>query len=166
MRIRSFTEGTNLMLDPHYVCGFVDGEGCFCVSISRKRFRIPEIKLRFEIELREDDEPVLREIRDSFGCGSIYYLDYERYKKWRPHVKLVISKLSDLQEKVIPFFEKYPLRAKKKKQFELFRKVVFMMVNKEHKSPEGVEKIRMMRESFRHEDSLYAREGHVQWGVL
>jgi hypothetical protein len=152
------------MLNPHYVCGFVDGEGCFCVSISRKRFRVPEIKLRFEIEVREDDEPILREIQQKLGCGYIYYLDYERYKKWRPHAKYVVGSFRDIYEKVIPFFKEHPLQAKKKKQFEFFAQVVDMMARFEHRNPEGVEKIRALRESFRYRDSLDARDGHVQWG--
>ncbi|MDZ4209864.1 MAG: LAGLIDADG family homing endonuclease [Candidatus Curtissbacteria bacterium] len=134
------------MLDPHYVTGFVDGEGCFCVSIGQKRFRVPEVRLRFEIELREDDEPILKEIQTLFGCGSIYRLEYERYKKWRPHVKYMVGSYRDIKAKIIPFFRKYPLQAKKKKQFEFFCNVADMIQNEEHKTLEGIEKIRSLRE--------------------
>src|SRR3990167_9718573 len=106
------------MLDPNYVTGFVDGEGCFAITISRIRFKVAEVRLKFEIELREDDEPILEEIQKVLGCGSIYRLEYERYKKWRPHVKFMVGSYKDIKEKIIPFFKKYPLQAKKKKQFE------------------------------------------------
>lgn len=137
------------MLNPHYIVGFVDGEGSFCVSISRKRFRVPEVKLRFEIELREDDEPILIEIQKTLGCGSIYHLDYERYKKWRPHVKFMIGSQRDIKSKVIPFFKKYPLQAKKRKQFEFFCQVVEMIERGEHKTLEGIEEIRSLREALK-----------------
>ena len=137
------------MLSPDYIVGFVDGEGCFSVSISRKRFRVPEVRLIFEIELREDDEPVLREIQKVFDGGNIYGLDYSRYDKWRPHVKLKVSSFKDIRGKVIPFFRKYPLQAKKKKQFELFCKVAEMIEEDEHKVPEGIERIRNLRLAFK-----------------
>ncbi|KKS70157.1 MAG: LAGLIDADG homing endonuclease [Candidatus Daviesbacteria bacterium GW2011_GWA2_42_7] len=138
------------MLNPHYVTGFVDGEGCFSVSISRKRFRVPEVRLRFEIELREDDEPILQEIQKLLECGSIYRLEYERYKKWRPHVKFMVGSYRDIKSKIIPFFKKYPLQAKKKKQFEFFCRVAGMIENEEHKTHEGIEKIRSLRGLLRH----------------
>ena len=137
------------MLNPHYVVGFVDGEGCFSVSISRKRFRVPEVRLIFEIELREDDEQILKEIRKVFNCGAIYHLSYERYKKWRPHVKYKVGSFKDIKERIIPFFRKHPLQAKKKKQFEFFCKVAEMITRNEHKTLEGIQKIALMREEFR-----------------
>jgi hypothetical protein len=82
--------------------------------------RLPEVRSIFEIELREDDEPILQEIRDTLGCGNIYRLEYARYAKWRPHVKLKVSNFSDISSKIIPFFLRYPLQAKKRWQFETF----------------------------------------------
>ena len=154
------------MLDPHYIVGFVDGEGCFSVTISQKRFRVPEVRLKFEIELREDDEPILKEIQKTLGCGSIYRLEYERYKKWRPHVKFMVGSYRDIKARIIPFFKKYPPQAKKRKQFEFFCHVMKMIENEEHKTLEGIEKIRSLREIFRqHKDSLDAVDPHVRWGV-
>ena len=147
------------MLNPHYVTGFVDGEGCFSISVGRVRFRVPEVRLIFEIELREDDEPILQEIQKTLGCGYIYRLEYDRYKKWRPHVKFKVSSFKDIRGKIIPFFKKYPPQAKKKKQFELFCQVAEMIDNEEHKTLEGIDKIYLLREQ--HRDSLYALEAHV-----
>ena len=137
------------MLNPHYVTGFVDGEGCFCVSIGRKRFRVPEVRLYFEIELREDDESILKEIQIILDCGSIHHLGYERYKKWKPHVKFKVGSYQEIKDKIIPFFQKYPLQAKKKKQFEFFCQIAKMMEHGEHKTLEGVQKIFELREEFR-----------------
>jgi len=70
----------------------------------------------------------------------------------------------DLINKIIPFFKKYPLQAKKRKQFEFFCKVENMILKGEHRNLEGIEKIRLMREK-QHIDSLDALDAHVQWGV-
>jgi hypothetical protein len=153
------------MLNPHYVVGFTDGEGCFSVCINRKRFSVPEVRLTFEIELREDDLDILVQIKEILKCGNIYRLDYSRYEKWRPHVKYVVASFKDISKWIIPFFRKYPLQAKKRKQFEMFCEVADMIKSKEHLTNEGVEKIRLMRESFYNRDSLDALDAHVQWGV-
>lgn len=40
------------MLNPHYIVGFVDGEGCFSINLNKNNDYIPEVRLIFEIELR------------------------------------------------------------------------------------------------------------------
>jgi hypothetical protein len=149
------------MLNPDYIVGFVDGEGCFCITLNRNGSRLPEVRLIFEIELREDDEPILREIRRALGCGNIYHLPYARYAKWPPHVKLRVSNFGDISCKVIPFFQRYPLQAKKRLDFIRFCQVAELMKLKLHLTPDGVEEIR----TIRRKDSLDALDAHVQWGA-
>jgi hypothetical protein len=133
------------MLNPHYVVGFVDGEGCFSITINQNGNRLPEVRLIFEIELREDDLPILEKIQETLGCGRIYRLEYARYAKWRPHVKLKVSNFKDISEKVIPFFIKYPLQAKKSESFDKFCQVAEIIKHKEHLTKQGVERIRNLR---------------------
>ena len=150
------------MLNPNYIVGFVDGEGCFSITINKNSTRISEIRLIFEIEVREDDEDILRQIQTALACGAIYRLSYDRYQKWRPHVKYKVSNFQDISTKIIPFFRKYPLKAKKRFQFQKFCYVAEMMRRKEHLTAEGVEQI----SSLRHKDSLDALDAHVQWGAI
>jgi LAGLIDADG endonuclease len=149
------------MLNPHYIVGFVDGEGCFSISLNKNGDRLPEVRLIFEIELREDDEPILREIQKTLDCGNIYRLEYARYARWRPHVKLKVSNFTDISTKIIPFFQRYPLQAKKRLQFEQFCQVAELIKTKQHLTPEGIERIRTLK----HRDSLDALDAHVQWGA-
>ena len=128
-----------------YIVGFVDGEGCFCITINKNGERLPEIRLLFEIELREDDKPILERIRETLGCGQIYHLEYASHSKWQPHVKLKVSNFKDISQKIIPFFLKNPLQAKKRFDFEKFCVVAEMIRNKEHLTPEGVAKIKALR---------------------
>ena len=145
------------MLNPNYIVGFVDGEGCFSITINKNGDRLPEVRLIFEIELREDDEPILREISKVLDCGNIYRLEYARYAKWRPHVKLKVSNFKDISTKVIPFFKRYPLQAKKRLQFDIFCQVAELIETKQHLTAEGVEKI----QALRHKDSLGALDAHA-----
>lgn len=135
------------LVTPDYVVGFVDGEGCFCVPVSvhKTLSRRREVRPTFEIEVREDDLPILRKIQRVLGCGTIYRLEFKRYEKWKPHVKLKVSKLSDLQNILIPFFEHHPLQAKKRKSFQIFKQIVRMVARKEHLTEEGIERIVKLR---------------------
>lgn len=155
-------EGTNSKLNPYYLVGLVDGEGCFSVTISRRGEK-REIRLLFEIELREDDKEILERVKATLGCGNLYHLSYKRYAKWKPHYKYKVSNFRDISEKIIPFFKKYPLQAKKKQSFAFFCFVAELIKQKKHLNPKTIEIIQRMREGVR--DSLNAREAHVQWGV-
>jgi len=55
------------MLDPNYIVSFVDGEGCFSVTVNKNDDRLSEVWLIFESELREDDVKILEEIKKIFG---------------------------------------------------------------------------------------------------
>lgn len=138
-------EGVNSMLNSHYVVGFVDGEGCFSITLCRNDDRLPEVRLIFEIELREDDLPILERIKETLGCGNIYHLEYARYAKWRPHYKYKVSNFRDISEKVIPFFKKYPLQAKKSESFVKFCQVAEIIRQKEHLTEKGIERIRNIK---------------------
>jgi hypothetical protein len=150
----------NSKLNPYYVSGLVDGEGCFCICFSKRKNNRIEVRLLFEIELREDDLEILERVKSTLECGNIYYLDYARYKKWRPHYKYKVSNIKDITEKIIPFFQKYPLQAKKKYSFAIFCKAAKLMLTKRHLTVEGIEEIRNLREGLER-DSLDALDAHV-----
>jgi len=147
---KSWGRGKPNPLDPHYITGFVDGEGCFCVSMSKHKTlkRRLEVRPEFEIEVRWDDRPILERIQATLGCGTIYDLQYQRYE-WQPHAKYKVTRIKDLLEKVVPFFERYPLQAKKAKSFEVFKTVVAMVARKEHLSYGGFQKILKLRDQMR-----------------
>jgi hypothetical protein len=137
-------------LHPQYIAGFIDGEGSFSVSIYRNETTRSKIYVRseFEIELRADDKKILERIKKTLGCGIIYDCNYERYG-WYPHVKYKITKLDDLNRKLVPFLEKHPLLAKKRKTFDYFKMIVKMVLNKDHLRKEGVERIMKLRNKIR-----------------
>ena len=118
----------------------------FPLALIKNDNRIPEVRLMFEIELREDDEAILVEIQHALGCGRIYHLQYERYAQWRPHVKLKVSNFTDISTKIIPFFKKYPPQAKKSFQFEKFCQVAELIKTKEHLTLVGIEKIKALKQ--------------------
>ncbi|MBF8280799.1 MAG: Homing endonuclease LAGLIDADG/HNH [Candidatus Magasanikbacteria bacterium] len=137
-------------LNPHYVAGFIDGEGSFSVSINQHRTLRSgiEVKAEFEIELRADDREILERIVVTMGCGKIYDCSYERYG-WYPHAKLKITSAREMEEIFFPFIDQYPLQAKKAKSYKIFREIVLMIRRKEHLTEDGFARIQQMRNDLR-----------------
>ena len=103
-------------LDPWYVTGLVEGEGCFSVSFSfRKRLKVGiETRPSFSISLTRRDLHILERIREFFGCGGI------RYSRTDSTYKYEVRSIKDLDTKILPHFRKYPLQGSKKEDFEKF----------------------------------------------
>ncbi len=137
-------------LNPYYISGFVDGEGCFAITLSRapsKRHGV-DARLLFEIELRADDVEILERIKETLGCGHLYRLDYRRYG-WKPHVKYKVSSFKEIDEKLIPFFERYHLQAKKRKSFKLFCEAANIIRSKRHLTKRGLGELRALQGKMR-----------------
>lgn len=101
--------------DPNWVSGFVEGEGSFYVKISNK----DQVSFRFLITQHVRDAELLKNLINFFECG--YYLTRSNSTK---HGDFFVTKLDDIICKILPFFEKYPLYGNKLKDFLDFKKAV------------------------------------------
>ena len=133
------TPKPNVQLDPCWIAGFVDGEGCFSVSVHRNPFmhrhRGWQLQATFHIYQHQHHRDVLDALRSFFGCG------YVRSKGPRSDVLTYsVSSLRELEEIVLPFFEEYRLLVKDH-DFRAFATVVRAMRRKEHLTAEGFERI-------------------------
>jgi hypothetical protein len=133
-------------LNPWYIVGFVEGEGCFAITISKHKSKKLglDARLVFEIELRGDDRPILEKIKKFFKVGHIYQLNYKRYG-WFPHTKYTVHKFEELKQIIVPFFQKYKLKGKKAKDFKIFCQALKIFQKKEHLTKKGLEKLRNLR---------------------
>ena len=130
---------TSTTLDALWIVGFVDGEGCFCVSIHRnphvRQTRGWQLHPTFQVYQHNRHRAVLEELQMTFGCGSI------RAKGPNSSVSTyAVDSLRELEQKVIPFFERHPLRVKGP-DFEAFASIVRAMLRKEHLTSEGFERL-------------------------
>ena len=84
-----------------YISEYVDGEGCFNVSFSkRQKFLVGwETKPSFSVSQNEDRSEVLYLMKDYFGCGFI-----RRDFSDKP-LKYEVRSLSELIQKVSPHQE-------------------------------------------------------------
>lgn len=138
-----------MKLPGDYVAGFIDGEGCFTITIAKHATKTLgyDARIHFQIELRADDLEILQNIQETIGCGRIYHLAYERYG-WHPHAELKVSALGEITEKLVPFLTQYPLRAKKRFSYGLFLQAVELFKRKEHLTHEGLKKLRDIRKEM------------------
>lgn len=135
-----------MKLNPFYVSGLIEGEGCFCITISKHKTKKLgfDPRLIFEVEMIIEDKPLLEKLQKTLGCGQIYILNYERYG-WRPHVKYAVKNLKDIKGKIIPFFKKYKLQGKKAKDFKYFCTAVKIFEKKKHLTLKGFNELRNLQ---------------------
>ncbi len=122
------------MVDPWWVVGFVDGEGCFSVSIHRNQLATPtrgwQIQPSFHVSQHMDAAHSLRTLKVFFGCGAV-----RRKSQTNPVLVYSVHSTLQLVERVIPFFEEYPLRVKHD-DFLKFATITRSVRNRSHHRPE------------------------------
>src|SRR2546426_10176419 len=116
-----------------YISGYVDGEGCFTVSIApRATLAVGwEVRPSFSVSQTET-APRLYAIQAHFGCGSIRPDRSDNTLKWETR------KLDDLVDCVIPHFVAYPLLSGKRRDFERFAVICSSMSAGAHRRVDGL----------------------------
>ena len=127
-------------LDPNWICGFVDGEGCFSVAIHRN----PLVRRtrRMAIGSRLSGLAARAGTGEPWNASSAPSGAVRCVPKVPRNSVLVysVSSLHDLEERIIPFFRAHPLHVKQA-DFDRFAEVVGAMLRKEHLEPAGFERI-------------------------
>ena len=120
-----------------YISGFVDGEGCFCVSFqpsNRHRFGW-EVRPSFSVSQNAERAELLYMIRERWKCGFI------RPDRSDKTIKFEVRNVRDLTEIVIPHFRAYPLLSSKRVDFERFARICELMRDGGHFEFEGFVRI-------------------------
>jgi len=113
------------ILDPYWLAGFTAGEGCFYISISSKANTGVQVQLVFSLTQHNRDEALMNSLISYFNCGQIKKSKYS----W---LTFNVTSFSDINEKIIPFFNKYNVLGIKSQDFVDWCKVVELMNNKVH----------------------------------
>ena len=90
-------------LEPEFISGFIDGDGCFCIS-QRKTGRVD---VCFSIVAVHENLPLLLQLKKYFGVGNVYKVSEEtsRYMIWKAFVLLHVFE---------HHFMMFPLRTEKR----------------------------------------------------
>jgi hypothetical protein len=131
----NFNYPSTIGLNPYYVTGFTDGEGCFYVGVSSNpRYKTAyRVKAVFHIGVHIRDLALLKEIQLFFGVGTISKLGAES-------VQFRVSGSENLKV-IMNHFDKYPLLTNKQSDYLLFKQAVNDMEQGRHLTVEGLNKI-------------------------
>jgi hypothetical protein len=116
----------------------VTGEGCFLINILKNKTGF-SVSLKFTVGQHSRDAELIKSLINYLGCGQIYL------RSNKDAVDFVVSRYSDISEKIIPFFDKYTIKGTKVKDLEDFKRVADIMKKKEHLTPEGLKQIRLIK---------------------
>ena len=98
-------EVVNIPLNPNYVSGFTEGDGCFTVNISSKT---KQVIAYYIIELHKREVTLLSSLQKFFGGAGTTNLALSRNT-----ARFTISRKSDLINKVLPHFDAHELEGNK-----------------------------------------------------
>lgn len=124
-------------LNYNWLLGFIEGEGCFFVSLSTNSLKTKSyVNLLFKITQHKRDIELIKRIANFLDCGFIIE---------QPNVSTVslnCKKTSDILNKIIPFFDNYPLIGNKRLDYEDFYKIAILIKNNSHLTEQGLKNIK------------------------
>lgn len=129
-------------LDPWWIVGFIDGEGCFSISIIRNatsKFGM-QIFPEFVVTQGAKSLSALQKLQKFFQCGAVY--ENRRHDNHRENIyRYCVRSIEDLRKKILPFFDQHHLETAKYQDYLVFRKVLMMMGKRSHLTKVGRERI-------------------------
>ena len=126
---------------PWYIAGFVDGEGSFHIAFTRRQ-DLPRkwaIFPEFHVSQNGSRAHILKAIQKKLKCGHIK-ANHAKSTYDKTFV-FVVRDRNDLANKVIPFFDRYSLRAGKQQDYRKFKKIVQWMCEGKHFTHAGFRNI-------------------------
>jgi len=128
-------------VDPNWFAGFISAEGCFYIDLYKSSDSLLGEKVRLKIILTQHsrDLQLMNLLPAFFDCGRIYE---------EKVIRFIVTKFSDIENKIIPFLSKYPLQGVKHQDYLQFCQAAEILKKKEHLTKEGLKKIRTIKESM------------------
>jgi hypothetical protein len=130
-------------LDPNFVTGLTDAEGCFLIlspKNDKTKFKV-YFSLKYKISMLNNEVELLKMVKSFFGCGVLREnkngtMDFE------------INDFSSLKTILIPHFLKYPLRGTKYLDFISFKEASHIFDKGEHLKEEGINKLYLLKKGM------------------
>jgi hypothetical protein len=117
VQMYNLDEGKYVMINPDYIVGLTEGEGCFLVSLRKDN----RIDLRFFIAQAIGNKLLLGKIQKFFGIGAVYQKSNVTGKL--PAYVFEVTKRDDIYNVIIPFFKKHKLMVTKAISFAVFEEI-------------------------------------------
>ena len=124
-------------LNPFWVTGFVDGEGCFSIQfVKNKKYKLGiSVRISFSIGQSNRSKEMMERIALFFCQRS------KNIRSDKSLLKYETKNLNHILQTIIPHFQKYPLQSNKKNDFLAFSKVCVLLQQKSHLTNRGLKQI-------------------------
>lgn len=130
--------------DPHWITGFVSGEGNFDAGIRKATItRKERAYLRFRVTQQDRDLNLMILITKYLGTGRI-----EIDKRDKGILSIVVGNLPDINNKIIPFFKNYPVQGVKYLDYLDWVKIANLISLGGNQTPEGINEIKKIEEGM------------------
>ena len=118
----------NFFIDPNWIAGLASGDGCFYISIrnSSRTKSGKSVVLKFQIARsptvvrsatqHSRDIELMKMLISTLGCGRI------ELQLKQTAVYFVVTNFQDIYEKIIPLFDKYPIKGVRALDYSDFKK--------------------------------------------
>lgn len=128
-----------MKISDHYLAGFVEGEGMFYIGIvpSKETKTGWQVIYFLKVSQNPNGKIILEKMKDRLGCG--YIKANSLTDQTDRSLAYVVRDLSNLRDKVIPFFEGKLII--KKEAFEKFKRVIDLVNKKDHLTLKGIKEI-------------------------
>jgi hypothetical protein len=134
---------SNIIPDPHWITGFVSGEGNLDVGIKKSKNIIGyQAYLRFRISQHARDAELMRLIMIYLNAGRL------EIDSRKPVIYLVINKISEINQIVIPFFDQYPICGIKHLDYLDWCKIANLIKSGAHLTNEGLAEIQRIKDGI------------------
>ncbi len=147
-----------------WILGFTDGEGCFSVSFIKNKTTKTGWQLFPEFVITQGSKslPALEVIKKYFECGRLF--SNKRKDNHRENLyRYCVRSISDLENKIVPFFERNDLKTYKQNDFMIFSKIVRLMSKGFHLQKGGMKKIaRLIEKMNRKKKSRFLKSSETK----
>ena len=128
-----------LPIDPHWLAGFVTGDGSFTyrLAVQASLKQGVRVRLRFNLTQHERDTALINAIMELLGCGSTYLN--------KGCISYNVDGFLDNINKIVPFFTDYPVLGNKGKQFGVWLKAIVLIKENKHITTEGLNELKALK---------------------
>lgn len=132
-------------INSQWLVGFTDGDGAFFPTFHKQKDYACgyQVRVCFDLAQESVDKALLNQIGQQFFYDKFYWARSKNVEHLR------INSLETLLSCVEPFYIQNSLQSRKRIDFLLWQEILRMMERKEHRTLEGLQKIRQIRDQQR-----------------
>jgi hypothetical protein len=143
------------LLNPYWITGFIDAEGCFRVNIYPNENKKLKFSISFTFHISQKEKEILELILKDLNMGQIVWDSQEKNIK-----KYMLSSLENCL-KLINFLDQYPLQTSKFLDYKDFKEAILFWSNKNNQTLEGLIKLKEITKNMNNNRNLNERHNFL-----